>query len=26
MEEKELFKKFLKENNIKLESAKRNGI
>lgn len=25
-EEKELFKKFLKENNIKLESAKRNGI
>lgn len=25
-EEKELFKKFLKDNNIKLESAKRNGI
>nr|DAX94616.1 MAG TPA: Protein of unknown function (DUF1351) [Caudoviricetes sp.] len=25
-EEKELFKKFLKENNIKLENAKRNGI
>lgn len=25
-EEKELFKKFLKDNNIKLESANRNGI
>lgn len=25
-EEKELFKEFLKDNNIKLESAKRNGI
>lgn len=25
-EEKELFKRFLKDNNIKLESAKRNGI